>query len=133
MAATLTDVDEGSRLAILLLGDEGLVAEIDKALHVEVLRTAIARGERVIVHRERGKWVVLGALRTAPTPGVDRGDDYTIEARRVRVYADHEFSIVSGGASLIVRAVGTVETVAREITARASELNKIFGRIIRLN
>jgi hypothetical protein len=133
VALRIAELDEVERRAVLVLGDERLVAQLDDALDPRVLCTAIARRERVIAQRERGQWVVLGALRTAPTPGVDRGDDFKIEARRVRVEADYEFAVVSGTASLVIRAVGAVESVAREITTRATELNKIFGRIIRLN
>lgn len=110
-----------------------VAAALDDALSPRVLATALVRGERVIAQREGGGWVVLGAMRTAPTPGVDEGDEFLIKARRVAVAADHEFSITSGLASFAVRAQGFVETLGRDITARASGVHKIIGRMIRLN
>ena len=110
-----------------------VAAALDDALSPRVLATALVRGERVIAQREGGGWVVLGAMRTAPTPGVDEGDEFLIKARRVAVAADHEFSITSGLASFAVRAQGFVETLGRDITARASGVHKIIGRMLRLN
>ncbi|WP_437961331.1 hypothetical protein WME76_17950 [Sorangium sp. So ce119] len=108
-------------------------ASVDPAVHPVVLRTAFERGERVIAQREGGAWVVLGVLRTGPTPGVDPGDEYLIRARRVSIVADHEFAVVSGAASLVLRAFGYVETIAQDITARATNVHKVIGRVIRLN
>ncbi|HTN86972.1 hypothetical protein [Sorangium sp. So ce1389] len=133
MAARLVAFDAQGRAARLSLGGAEIEAALDEALSPSVLATALARGERLVVQREGEGWVVLGALRTAPTPGVDEGDEFLIKARRVLVAAEHEFAIASGAASLVVRAQGFVETVAHDITARASGIHKIVGRIIRLN
>ncbi|WP_437581425.1 hypothetical protein [Sorangium sp. So ce887] len=133
MAARLVAFDAEGRTARLSLGGSEIEAALDEALSPRVLATALVRRERVIVQREGGGWVVLGALRTAPTPGVDEGDEFLIKARRVIVAAEHELAIASGAASLVVRAQGLIETVAHDITARASGIHKIVGRIIRLN
>lgn len=125
--------DEASRSATLRLGSATVAAKFDAALDPAVIRTARQRGERVIVAREGGTWIVLGALRTAATPGVDEGDYFVIKARRVAIHAAHEFSAVSGAASFVVRAFGGVETLAKDITARASSVHTIIGRMIRLN
>ena len=125
--------DEASRTAMLRLGSATVAAKFDAALDPAVLRTARQRGERVIATREGGTWIVLGALRTAATPGVDEGDDFVIKARRVAIHAAHEFSAVSGAASFVVRAFGGVETLAKDITARATSVHTIIGRMIRLN
>lgn len=133
VALALRSLDETERTATLTIGREEVRARLDDALDPIVLHTALARGERVIAQREDGAWVVLGVLRTAPTPGVDRGDEYVIEARRVKVVADDELGLISGAATLAIRAVGAIETVALDITTRAAGLNKIIGRMIRLN
>jgi hypothetical protein len=108
-------------------------AALDEALSPAVLKTALARGERVIAQREQGGWVVLGALRTAPTPGIDEGDEYRIKARRIEIEGAHELHLVSGSASLVLRAYGHVETLAHDITARAAGVHKLIGRLLRLN
>lgn len=111
--------------------------EIEVGAHVSVdpvvLRGAAARGEVVIVQESSAGWVVLGALRTRATPGVDRAEEYVIEADRVKVEAAHAVSLVAGAAEIAVRAVGFVETIARDITARAAGVHKIVGRMIHLN
>jgi sulfur transfer protein SufE len=76
---------------------------------------------------------VLGALRTSATPGIDRGDEFTIEARRIHVRADSELKLVSGLVQIALTATGHVETIARDITARASSVHKIIGRMLHLN
>ena len=56
-----------------------------------------------------------------------------VKARRVEVVSSHEISLVSGTAGIAIRALGQVETLARDITARASGIHKLIGRMIRLN
>jgi hypothetical protein len=133
VAVRLVAFDADTRAAELEVGGAVVAAVLDEALSPRVLATALTRGERVIAQREDGGWVVLGTLRTAPTPGVDEGDEFLIKARRVAIAVDHEFAITSGLASLVVRAQGFVETLAHDITTRASGVHKIAGRVIRLN
>ena len=125
--------DEAARIATLRLGREVIDAHLDDAVDVAVVKTALARGERVIAQREADGWILIGALRTAATPGVDEGEEFTIKGKRIRFQADHELSFVTGAASLVLRAFGQVETMAESITARASSVHKIIGRVIRLN
>lgn len=108
-------------------------ATLDPSVHPSVVATAVARGERVIVQREGGAWVLLGVLRTSPTPGIEEADEYLIRAGRVRVRARDEFTVASGAASFAVRAYGTIETLAEQITSRASAVHKIVGRMLHLN
>ena len=92
------------------------------------------RGERVLAERdERGAWIILGALRTQPTPGIDAAFAYTIEADTITIRGRSEVSIVTEAAGLVVRALGEVETYADEIISRAEGVHKIVGRILRLN
>lgn len=133
VAALVHGFDPETGAVELWLGAERARAALDPSVSPVVLRTAAARGERVVVQREAEGWVVLGVLRTTPTPGVDEGDEYVIRARRVQIDAGHEFSVVSGAASFIVRAYGFVETLAEDITTRAAGVHKVVGRMLRLN
>lgn len=132
VAARLEAIEDDARVT-LRVGSAFVEAGVDLSVDAAVLRTALRRGEPVIAQREGGRWVVLGALRTAATPGVDEGEEFTLKARRIAVEAAHEFSVVTGAASLVLRAYGHVETLAQDITARASGVHKIIGRMIRLN
>jgi hypothetical protein len=67
------------------------------------------------------------------TPGVDKGDDYVISARRLRVEADHELSLKAGTQSLVISAARGIELLAEDITARAAHVFKLIGRTLRLN
>ncbi len=118
---------------MLDLGGGRVHARLDPSVHPSVISTALARKERVIAQKEQGAWIVLGALRAAPTPGIEAAEEYVIRAGRVRIEASHEFSVVSGLASLAVRAYGHVETLADQITSRASTIHKIVGRMLHLN
>ena len=123
---------EGTSVRIRL-GSTEASATLDPSVHPSVVATAVARGERVIVQREDGAWVVLGVLRTSPTPGIEEADEYVIRAGRVRVRAKDEFTVASGASSFAVRAYGTIETLAEQITSRASAVHKIVGRMLHLN
>ena len=124
---------EGDTLR-LAVGGQIVVATVDASVHPAVLRGAAERGERVLAERdERGAWIVLGALRTQPTPGIDAVDAYTIEADKVTIRGRSEVSIVTEAAGLVVRAIGEVETYADKIISRAEGVHKIVGRILRLN
>lgn len=118
---------------VVRVGTTEVSATLDASVHPSVVATAVARGERIIVQREGDAWVVVGALRTSPTPGLEEAEEYVIRAGRVSVKATHEFTVASGTASLAVRAYGMVETVAEQITSRASAVHKIVGRMLHLN
>lgn len=123
---------EGTSVQIRV-GSKVATATLDPSVHPSVVATAVARGERVIVQHENGAWVLLGVLRTSPTPGIEEADEYVIRAARVRVKAGDEFTVASGSASFAVRAYGTIETLAEQITSRASAVHKIIGRMLHLN
>ncbi|MFO0740570.1 MAG: hypothetical protein U0270_32035 [Labilithrix sp.] len=114
-------------------GSGVVMAKLDPSVHPSVVATAVARGERVIVQREDDVWVVVGVLRTSPTPGIEEAEEYVIKAARVRVRAADEMTIAAGTASIAVRAYGAVETIAEQITSRASAVHKIIGRMLHLN
>ena len=118
----------------LIVGRAIVVGKRDPGLHEAVLAGAMARGERVLVERDAaGAWVVVGALRMQPTPGIDVADEYTIEARRVLIRGREEVTLTAHAASVVVRALGEVETYAERILSRADGVHKIIGRILRLN
>jgi len=75
----------------------------------------------------------VGALRTQATPGIEEAEEYTLRAGRVRIQAKDEFSVASGTSSFAVRAYGAIETVAEQITSRASAVHRIVGRMLHLN
>ncbi|KYF70867.1 hypothetical protein [Sorangium cellulosum] len=133
VAVRLEAFDEEAGRAVLRVGAEAAPAAIDPSVEPAVLRTALQRRERVIAQQEQGGWVVLGALRTSATPGVDEGDEFVIRARRIALLGASEVSLVSGMSSVVLRAFGFVETLGQDITARASGVHKIVGRMIRLN
>ena len=118
----------------LAIGSQIVTAAVDPSVHPTVLRGAAERGERVLAERdESGAWLILGALRTQPTPGIDAADAYVIEADQVTIRGHHEVSLVTEAAGLVVRALGEVETYADKIISRAEGVHKIVGRILRLN
>ncbi|MDB5215874.1 MAG: hypothetical protein JWO86_3801 [Myxococcaceae bacterium] len=119
--------------ARLRVGTLEVTATLDPSVHPSVVATALTRHERVIAQREGDAWVVLGALRTSPTVGIEESDEYVIRAARVRIRAADEFTVASGAASFAVRAYGAVETIAEQITSRASAVHKIVGRMLHLN
>lgn len=114
-------------------GAQVVIAKLDASVHPSVVATAVARGERVIVQRENDDWLVVGVLRTSPTPGIEAADEYEIKAGRVRLRGADEVTLTSGTAGIAVRAYGAVETIAEQITSRASAVHKIIGRMLHLN
>lgn len=132
-APRLLALDEDARIATVLLAGVESSAALDASLDPRVLRTALARGERVIVEHDGGEPVVLGVLRTCATPGVDEGDDFVIRARRVAVEGAHEVSLRVGGSSLVMRALGHVEIASKTLVARAEGAQRFFARMIHMN
>lgn len=132
-SAALEALGDDGTWASIRVGARVLRAAVDRAVDPAVLATALARQERVIVERDGRSWTVIGALRTSATPGVDEGVEFVIKAKRIALDAAHELSLVSGAASVVMRAYGRVETLAEDITSRASRLHTIVGRMIRLN
>lgn len=110
-----------------------VVAAIDRSVHPDVVAAACERREMLLVTIDREELTVVGALRTQPTPGVDPMDTIRLEARRVEIVGGESIEVRSGMAALAVRAVGEIETYADRIVSRAEEVQKIIGRMLRLN
>ncbi|AKT40603.1 hypothetical protein [Chondromyces crocatus] len=124
----------GETDVVLQLGSSLATATLDPAVHPAVIAGAHARRERVLVEDGgEGAIVVLGALRTQPTPGVEVADTYTIKARHISLEASEELSLKAQTAAVVVRAIGEVETYAERILSRAEGVHKIIGRMLRLN
>lgn len=118
----------------LAFGTEVVKASCDPSVHRDVLAGALERQERVLAeHRPGQGWVVVGALRTQPTPGIDAADQYRIEADQVTIHGRSEVAMTTRTASVVIRALGEVETYAERIISRAEGVHKIIGRILRLN
>lgn len=125
-------VEEGR--VIVQIGSAEVVATLDASVHLAVIEGAFRRKERVLAEiGADGVPVVVGALRTQPTPGIDAADEYRIEAGRISLEAGEEVSLSARAASVVVRAIGEVETYAERIISRAEGVHKIVGRMLRLN
>lgn len=126
-------LDEEKGIVRVRVGSDEVDAKLAAWLHPSVVKTALTRGEPLVAQDEDGAVVIAGALRTQATPGIERGEDYRIEAERVEVVGAQQVSLVSGASQVVLRAMGMVETLAQDITARASRVHKIVGRMIHLN
>lgn len=115
------------------IGAQSVVAVLDPSVDAAVIETARKTGERLLIQPEGDRWLVLGALRTRATPGVDEMDEVVIKGRRLRLEGTDEVQLVSAAASLVLRVSGAVETIAREITTRATGVHKLIGRVLHLN
>ncbi|MDI1446896.1 hypothetical protein [Polyangium sp. 6x1] len=119
---------------VLGIGNSTAPAKLDPSVHPTVVEGARARRERVLVEEgEDGVLVVIGALRTQPTPGVDAAESYSIKAKRISLEAGEELSLSAQTAAVVLRAIGEVETYAERILSRAEGVHKIVGRMLRLN
>jgi hypothetical protein len=133
LATARVEALEGDQVHLVLAGQR-VTATRDPSVHVAVLTGARDRGERVLCERgEGGAWVVVGALKVAPIPGIDVAESYTIEADRVTIRSGGEITLSTVTAALVVRAAGEVETYADRIISRAEGVHKIIGRMLRLN
>ncbi len=119
---------------ILGIGRTTAPATLDRSVHPTVIAGAAARRERVLVEEgEDGALVVVGALRTQPTPGVYVAERYAIKAKRISIEAGEELTLTAQTAAVVLRAIGEVETYAERIISRAEGVHKIVGRMLRLN
>jgi hypothetical protein len=118
---------------VLAFGKTTADAKLDPAVHRSVIEGACRRQERVLVEENEEGFVVIGALRTQPTPGIDEAESYAIKAKRVAIEGSEEVSLSTQTAAVVVRAVGEVETFAERIISRAEGVHKIIGRMLRLN
>jgi hypothetical protein len=87
----------------------------------------------MVIVVDDGGLAIAGALRTAPTPGIDKGEDYVIQAKRVDIRADHEVAIVAGAAQIVLRGLDRIEMLATDITSRARSVHRLIGRMLHLN
>lgn len=130
--ARLASVDADGKIEIRV-SDRIVPATLDPTVHVAVIRTAEERGEPVLVEQRDGSFFVVGALRTQPTPGVDKTTHVVIEAETIELKAKEEVLVTNGVAAIALRALGEVETYADRIVSRAETVHKIIGRMLRLN
>lgn len=134
LATARVDSVEGDHVRVVI-GRQPVVAVRDDAVHPAVIRAAAHRGERVLVERgDDGVWIVVGALRTQPTPGIDVAEEYTIEAERVKLVAHDKVTLVAEATSVTLRGDdGEIESHAPRIVSRADGLHTITGRELKLN
>jgi hypothetical protein len=118
---------------VLAFGRTTADAKLDPAVNPTVIEGACRRGERVLVEENSEGLVVIGALRTQPTPGIDEAESYAIKAKRIALEGSEELSLTAQTAAVVLRAVGEVETFAERIISRAEGVHKIVGRMLRLN
>lgn len=118
---------------VLAFGKTTADATLDPAVHPAVIEGACQRKERVLVEENEDGLVVIGALRTQPTPGIDEAESYAIKAKRITLEGAEEVSLTAQTAAVVLRAVGEVETFAERIISRAEGVHKIVGRMLRLN
>jgi hypothetical protein len=130
MTATVLSI-EAERVK-LTVGQRELDATCDPSVSPIVIETAIQRRERVLVEMTSEGAVVIGVLRTQPTPGIDRAEAFHIEADRVTVEGN-EVVLSSKTAKVILRAASEIESFAERIVSRAEGVHKIVGRMLRLN
>lgn len=123
---------DGARI-VLAFGRTTADAQLDPSVHSSVIEGACKRQERVLVEDIEGSLVVIGALRTQPTPGIDEAESYEIKAKRISLQGTEEISLTAQTAAVVMRAVGEVETFAERIISRAEGVHKIVGRMLRLN
>jgi hypothetical protein len=130
--ALVHEIGEGG--VVIAIGGALAPAALDPSVSPVVIEGACARRERVIVEEdEHGAFVVLGALRAQPTPGIDAAEAYAIRAGRISIEAGDELSLSAQAAALVLRAAGEMESYADRIVSRAESVHKIIGRILRLN
>lgn len=117
-----------------------VIATMHSTLDLAVARTAARSGEPVVFVERGGEAMVVGALRTRGTPGVDELDEVTIAARtislkgaRVAIDGSEELSLRSQAAFVVLRAASEIESFADRIVTRAEGVHKLVGRMLRLN
>lgn len=131
--ARVASYDSESDALTLRIGDEEIPARRDESLHKLVLAGAASRGERVLVEQHGNDLLVVGAVRTQPTPGIDHAPSFDIHADRIHIAAEEELALSARTASVVLRALGEVETLSDRIISRAEGVHKIIGRMLRLN
>lgn len=132
LAAVPTAIEESTNAIRVRIAGTELVARLAPGVSPLVIRTALERGEMVVVVDDGGL-IVVGALRTSPTPGVERGEEYVIEANRIELRGDDRVTIVAGAAQLVLDAIDRIEVLATDITSRARRVHKLVGRMLHLN
>jgi hypothetical protein len=132
-------VSLASGAAVIDVGGRSMKATVDGAVDAAVLETAQRRGERVLVEVAGERALIVGALRTQATPGIEQTDRFDIKAGEVTIAATRvsidgdEVALSSATARLVLRAAGEIESFAERIVSRASGVHKIVGRMLRLN
>ena len=132
VAATPLAIDLATGQVCLRVAGSELPGRLGPGVDAGVIASAVERRETVVA-ADDGGWVVLGALRTQPTPGIDKADEYVIEANRVELRGADRVAIVSGAAEILVQAIDRVEIMAADITSRARRVHRLVGRMLHLN
>lgn len=133
VAGQAVALDGQSSVVTLRFADVEATATLHPSVEPVVIRRAIERGELVIAQQASTGWLVIGVLRTSATPGLDVGDDYVIEARRLRVDVHDELWLIAGATEFVMHAFGTASLVAKEISARAKGVMRLVGIPLKLN
>lgn len=127
--AFLTQRRDGGGWMARIAGQDTQVA-VDPSVDPALLDDCLARGARVVVEGSAPPTVV-GTLATARAVTVDEHGDVHIKARRFTVAAD-DLLLAAAGAFVQVK-LDEVEIYGRRVAARAREVARLLGRMIKLN
>ena len=131
--ATARVVSIDGRAASVEVGGVVRAASLDEPVHAAVIAGACERGERVLVEARGAELVIVGALRTQPTPGIDEAERYVVKAGSISIEGSDEVRLSTGAAAFVLRATGEIETFAERIVSRAEGVHKMVARFLRLN
>jgi hypothetical protein len=107
---------------------EAVEAELDDGVDAELVRRAMAGGDRVLVEIDPalGPLVVGVVQRRIPEKVEIRGETVVIEAER-------EILLRTGRGAMRIREDGDIEVVGSRISTMSRGLFRIVGRVLRLN
>lgn len=126
--ATLVAPD-GARWRVRV-GAREHVVDVDPCVDPALLREACAGGARVVVSTD--EHVIVGLLQTARGMTIGRDGAVAAKVTRFDVEAAESATLRTGAA--FVRVLGDeVETYGVRVIARARELAKILGRMVKIN
>ncbi|MCA9642663.1 MAG: hypothetical protein KC492_18330, partial [Myxococcales bacterium] len=121
-----------STYSVRLLDGELVQAELAPGVEASLIQDVLQRRAMVLVSPTQDSLLILGALQTRMTPGVNAEGDLEVRARRVNVQADEEVRLRSGQSELQLEQRGRMRLNGERLYMRVHANVRVYSAKVEL-
>ncbi|MEZ4373766.1 MAG: hypothetical protein R3B07_23295 [Polyangiaceae bacterium] len=121
-----------STYSVRLLDGDLVQAELAPGVEPSLISDVLQRRAMVLVSPTQDALLILGALQTRMTPGVNADGDLDVRARRVNLQADEEVKLRSGQSEIQLQSQGRMRINGERLYMRVHANVRVYSAKVEL-